>query len=76
MAVHTLYSIKQKIKQIVGEQILVVDGNEGTARHVEKILKDKGEQRDDMDGEVEIYNSSNEPYYLELSEKLLEQDLK
>lgn len=67
---------KEKIKQIVGEQILVVDGNEGTARHVEKILKDKGEQRDDMDGEVEIYNSSNEPYYLELSEKLLEQDLK
>lgn len=62
---------KEKIKRMVGNQILVVDGNEGTAKHVEKILKNKGELREDFDGEVEIYNSSTEPYYLELSKKLL-----
>lgn len=67
---------KDKIKRIVKDQIHVVDGNEGTARHVEKILKEKGECRSDLDGRVDIYNSSKEPYYLELSKKLLEQDLK
>ena len=64
---------KDEIKAITGKDIQIVDGNEGTARHVMDILKQKGELNEHGQGNVVIYNSSKDPRYLSLSEKLLNQ---
>lgn len=63
---------KEYMENMLNHNINIVDGNLGTTNHLKETLKEKGELRDDnMDGSVEIYNSSNDKRFINLSEKLL-----
>lgn len=64
---------KKMIQRMVGDAIQIVDGNQGTARHVEDILREKQELNENGIGTVLIYNSASDQRYIKLSEKLLKQ---
>lgn len=63
---------REQIRQMVGNQIALVDGNAGTARHVLKLLEKKAAcQSADGCQDITIVNSSADPAYIALSKKLL-----
>ena len=64
------------IKSLCGDRIQIVDGNAGTIRHVKELLAAKDELCEDtQQGSIQIFNSSKNPYYMILSQKLLESRL-
>lgn len=64
---------KEKLQKIVGNHIQLIDGNEGTTRHVEELLEEKNQlQLEKGHSEVTILNSSTDEKYLKLSKELLE----
>ena len=67
---------KETIRKLCGDRIQIVDGNAGTIRHVKELLAEKNELCDDTkQGSIQIFNSSKDPYYKTLSQKLLESTL-
>lgn len=63
---------KDKMQELVGRNIQIVDGNAGTARHVMDILQEKNELVPKQSvGHIAIFNSSASNDTLKLSEKLL-----
>jgi len=73
--------IKDVIVNIVGENISIVDGNLGTARHVKHLLYDNGtlipiSKEDCKETKIKVINSSNDTNMVSLSKKLLEERLK
>jgi len=73
--------IKNVIANIVGENISIVDGNFGTARHVKHLLEDNESlipvsEEDFKETKIKIINSSNDTNMDSLSKKLLEERLK
>ncbi|MTI68541.1 MAG: glutamate racemase [Firmicutes bacterium] len=65
--------LKDIIKNVLGYNIKIIDGNLGTAKHLKNILKNSNMIYKNNDNQrVEIYNSSNNEKMIELSYKLLE----
>ena len=60
------------IRRIMGENIVLLDGGDGTARETRRRLAEAGLLRDGS-GEICWENSAGDPEILELCEKLLEQ---
>lgn len=64
---------RDRIRNMIGERITIVDGNAGTARHVRELLQETGERKKSpAAGEIRIYNSLKENTILNLSKNLLE----
>ena len=59
------------IRRILGDDILLLDGGEGTARETKRRLEQAG-LLNDSQGSITIENSLDDPDLLELSHKLLE----
>ena len=59
------------LKRVLGEQVALLDGGDGTARETRRRLQDAGLLREGA-GEVIFENSANRPALLELSRQLLE----
>lgn len=67
--------IKPSLRKIYGNHVLIVDGSEGTARHLKEVLAERDLLSDKKDpGTVLILNSSHDQKLHELSLKLLEED--
>lgn len=63
---------KEQIRHIVKDKVTLVDGNAGTSRHVKELLSEKNTlQKESGHAKVTILNSSDDPAYITLSEKLL-----
>lgn len=69
---HYIY-LKNSIKSLLGEKVKIIDGNEGTIKHLQDILIKDSLLRaaSDGKGDVKIYNSSEDAKMIELSKKLL-----
>ncbi len=68
--------VKPSLRRIFGEDVLIVDGSEGTARHLKDVLVEKNLlSTDDKDGSVRIFNSSEEKRFITLSKSLLEENI-
>lgn len=65
---------RDRIRQLIGDHIALVDGNAGTAKHVRQLLEERGEAKSKAApvGSIHIYNSSKEDRILKLSWELLE----
>ena len=65
---------RSQLRNLIGDHIALVDGNAGTARHVQELLQERGVCRKPSSaaGEVRIYNSLNKEAILKLSRELLE----
>ena len=65
---------RSQLRNLIGDYIALVDGNAGTARHVQELLQERGICRKPSSaaGEVRIYNSLNKEAILKLSRELLE----
>lgn len=73
--------IKDLIRDMVGQEISIVDGNLGTARHVKHLLEANGnlmpiKKEECKETRVKIINSSEDPHMISLSKRLLEERLK
>jgi len=73
--------IKDIIANILGEDISIVDGNLGTAKHVRHLLEDNGtlipiSKEDCKETKIKVINSSDDINMIDLSKKLLEERLK
>lgn len=60
------------IREVVGNNIDIIDGGLGTAREIKRRLNEKNLLRDSNEkGTIEMYNSSEDSRFIELSWKLL-----
>lgn len=60
------------MEKILNHNINIVDGNLGTTNHLKETLREKDELRGDSEeGNITIYNSSNDKRFIDLSYKLL-----
>lgn len=65
--------IKETLSEVVGGDIPIIDGGEGTARELKRKLEDMDLISDSKTkGEIEIYNSTGKEEIISLSKKLLE----
>lgn len=63
--------LKDIIRNIIGNKIKIIDGNEGTAKHLKSVLKRNGILESNIESTLEFNNSSDNYEMIELSEKLL-----
>jgi glutamate racemase len=65
--------LKDYIRKFTGNNIKIIDGNEGTARHLRNVLKQKKLLKNTIEKEIllDIYNSKNDEEIINLSKKLL-----
>ncbi len=70
--------LRDSIRNIVGDKVKIIDGNEGTARHLQNILQGSDMLNTDKREEVDItiYNSKEDKEIIDLSKKLLQFSLK
>lgn len=67
--------IKPSLRRIFSEDILIVDGSEGTARHLKEVLTERDLLSDKEEkGTLTIYNSSENQSLMELTHRLLRED--
>jgi len=67
--------VKPSLRKIFSEEILIVDGSEGTSRHLKDVLEEKGLlNTNEKKGTVKIFNSSSERRLIDLSLSLLHDD--
>lgn len=66
--------LKDTIRKVLGDSVKIIDGNEGTARHLKNILEENNWTRDIEKDEIEvdIYNSKQDKNIINLSKELLE----
>lgn len=63
---------KQMIKNITHHKVNIIDGNDGTAKHVQYILQEKNLLNSKTcKGSIQIFNSSDDQQLLSLSKQLL-----
>ena len=66
--------VKDVIAKIVGSNVIIMDGGEGTAREIKRRLREKNLLTDRIKkGNVDIYNSLDEKKVIDLSWKLIQQ---
>jgi len=73
---HYIY-LKDSIRKILGSKVEIIDGNEGTVKHLYDILQNS-DALNDLDNEeakIEIYNSRQDHDIISLSKALLEYSL-
>ncbi|WP_432662136.1 glutamate racemase [Wukongibacter baidiensis] len=65
--------LKDSIREFVGAKVQIIDGNEGTARHLKNVLEKKKllNNIDEEEVQLNIYNSKEDKEIIELSKKLL-----
>jgi len=64
--------VRETITKILGETVPVIDGSDGTSRHLKNILEEHNMLNDSNDkGNVDIYNSLEDEAIINLSYKLL-----
>lgn len=70
----THFVFYKKLIQAIAEDVLLIDGNEGTARHLEELLMSQGllQLKEDT-GVVRFWNSTKDEQHLALSAKLFHQ---
>lgn len=70
--------LRDSIRNVVGNSVEIIDGNEGTARHLQNVLNESDmlntEQREEVD--VTIYNSREDEAIMTQSKNLLQFSLK
>ena len=67
--------IKPSLRRIYGEDVLIVDGSEGTARHLKEVLAKKSLLTNKKEkGALLVLNSSPDEKFQELSLRLLEEN--
>ena len=66
--------VKDTISKIVGSNVAIMDGGEGTAREIRRRLKEKDLLTDRIEeGSITIYNSLNDQKIIDLSLNLIQQ---
>ncbi|WP_195988447.1 glutamate racemase [Clostridium sp. D53t1_180928_C8] len=66
--------VKDVIAKIVGSNVIIMDGGEGTAKEIKRRLGEKNLLTDRIEkGNVDIYNSLDEKKVIDLSFKLIQQ---
>ena len=66
--------VKDVLAKIVGSNVIIMDGGEGTAREIKRRLREKNLLTDRIKkGNVDIYNSLDEKKVIDLSWKLIQQ---
>lgn len=64
--------VKDLISKVVGENVVILDGGEGTSREIKRRLDIKGLLSDRKEkGNIQIYNSKDDNSLIELSWKLI-----
>jgi len=64
--------VRETITKILGENVPVIDGSDGTSRHLKNILEENNMLSESKDkGKVEIYNSLEDEAIIKLSYTLL-----
>ena len=64
--------VTDAIREVVGNDIDIIDGGFGTAKEIKRRLNEKNLLRDSNEkGKIEIYNSSEDNRFIDLSWKLL-----
>ncbi|CAM2854828.1 glutamate racemase [Hathewaya histolytica] len=65
--------VEEIIKKVVGDDIPVIHGGEGTAKQLQRLLKENDIQtKNNEKGIVEVYNSLEDEKIMDLSKKLLD----
>lgn len=68
--------IKKELSKIVGEDVCIIDGSEGTAKQLKrKLLLSNIANEQNKDGNIKIYNSKQDSNLIDLSYKLLKIDI-
>ncbi|WDV45308.1 glutamate racemase [Clostridiaceae bacterium M8S5] len=62
--------LKDCIKQVIKKDIPIIDGNKGTVMHLNNVLKLSDMLNKEQEGNVKIYNSSEDKSMIELSKRL------
>lgn len=66
--------VKETIAKVMGKDIAIIDGGEGTAREIKRRLKEHNLLTDRLEkGKILIYNSLEEKKVIDLSLKLIEE---
>lgn len=64
--------IRNKVREIVGNDVPIIDGGLGTSKEIKRRIEAKGLLTNSSEkGEVKIYNSLNDDKVIELSKRLL-----
>ena len=64
--------VSEEIKNVIGNDVDIIDGGLGTAREIKRRLEEKGLLNDSHEkGKIEVYNSSDEERFIDLSWKLI-----
>ena len=63
--------VKAAVRKVLGDQVVIVDGGAGTARHTKRCLEERGWLREEGTGSLQMENSSGEPRLLDLGMELL-----
>ncbi|SHJ82196.1 glutamate racemase [Hathewaya proteolytica DSM 3090] len=64
--------VEESIRKVVGDNIPIIHGGYGTAKRLRYLLEEKHIiNKSEHEGKVEIYNSLNNPFILEIARKLL-----
>ena len=67
--------VRDSIKKVVGHEIAIIDGGEGTVREIKRRLKEKNLLSDRKEkGIISIYNSLEDQKIIDLSLKLIEKN--
>lgn len=67
--------IKPSLRRIFSEEILIVDGSEGTARRLKEVLTEEDLlHEEDHEGTLRVFNSSDSTKLIDLTYRLLKED--
>lgn len=67
--------VRDTIAKVVGDDVIIIDGGEGTAKEIKRRLEDKGLLTDRAEkGSITIYNSLEEQKVIDLSLRLISEE--
>jgi len=67
--------IKPSLRKIFSEEMLIVDGSEGTARRLKEVLTEEHLlHEENHEGTLQIYNSKNSKKLIDLTYRFLEEN--
>ena len=59
------------VRKVLGDDVVIVDGGAGTARHTKRCLEERGWLREEGTGSLQMENSSGQQRLLDLGMELL-----
>lgn len=65
--------VRETVRKVLGDQVVIVDGGAGTARHTKRCLEERGWLREGQ-GSLQMENSSGRRELLELGMELLKKE--